>query len=156
MSATTNSNSNNNSNSNKPKQTLKEDLIIRSIKILYFAFIIPIYTLGALICSIFLDNYVYKYIKIVDKPNIQDESDIQLFTNIVILLFTNIIVAYILRNLLQKIPFPLDNFHGFKHMKVTEVKSGSIIMMILFIFSNEIRVNIHELQRRFTKKNKSK
>jgi hypothetical protein len=138
--------------SDKHKQTLKEDLIVRSIKILDFAFIIPIYTLGALFGAIMLDKYVYKYIKIVNKPNIQDESDIQLFTNIVILLLINIIAAYILRNLLQKIPFPLENAYGFKHMKVTEVKSGSIIMMILLIFSNEIRIYIQELQRRFTKK----
>ena len=131
--------------SDKHKQTLKEDLIIRSIKILDFAFIIPIYTLGALIGSIFLDNYVYKYIKIVDKPNIQDESDVQLFTNIVILLLVNTIAAYILRNLLQKIPFPLDNVRGFKHMKVREVSSGQIINFIILIFSRTIRFYILEL-----------
>lgn len=136
------------------KQTLKEDLIIRSIKILDFAFIIPIYTLGAVFGAILLDKYVYKYIKIVNKSNIQDETDIQLFTNIIILLLTNTIMAYFLRNLLQKIPFPLENYYGFKHMKVKEVSSGSIIMMILLIFSNEIRVYIQELQRRFTKKSK--
>jgi len=136
------------------KQTLKEDLIIRSIKILDFAFIIPIYTLGALFGAIVLDKYVYKYIKIVNKDNIQDETDIQLFTNIIIILFINIVTAYILRNILQKIPFPLENKYGFKHMKVSEVKSGSIIMIILFIFSNELRIYIQELQRRFTKKSK--
>jgi len=137
------------------KQTLKEDLIIRSIKILDFAFIIPIYTLGGVFGAILLDKYVYKYIKIVNKSNIQDETDIQLFTNIVILLLTNTIMAYFLRNLLQKIPFSLENYYGFKHMKVKEVSSGSIIMMILLIFSNEIRVYIQELQRRFTKKSKN-
>jgi hypothetical protein len=142
------------SDKHKHKQTLKEDLIIRSIKILDFAFIIPIYTLGALFGAIILDKYIYKYIKIVNNDNIENESDIQLFGNIVIILFINVVTAYVLRNLLQKIPFPLENAYGFKHMKVTEVKSGSIIMMILLIFSYEIRVNIQELQRRFTKKNK--
>ena len=137
------------------RQTLKEDLIIRSIKILDFAFIIPIYTLGAVFGAILLDKYVYKYIKIVNKSNIQDETDIQLFTNIVILLLTNTIMAYFLRNLLQKIPFPLENYYGFKHMKVKEVSSGNIILIILLIFSNEIRVYIQELQRRFTKKSKN-
>jgi hypothetical protein len=134
------------------RQTLKEDLIIRSIKILDFAFIIPIYTIGAVFGAIILDKYVYKYIKIVNKKNIQDESDVQLFTNIVILLLTNTIMAYILRNLLQKLPFPLENYHKFKHMKVKEVSSGNIIMMILLIFSNEIRIYVHELQRRYIKK----
>jgi hypothetical protein len=134
------------------KQTLREDFIIRSIKILDFAFIIPIYTLGAVFGAIFLDKYVYKYMLITNKYNIQDETDVQLFTNIVILLLINTITAYILRNLLQKIPFPFENVYGFKHMKVSEVKSGSIITMILLIFSNEIRVYIQELQRRYTKK----
>lgn len=137
---------------NQIKQTLKENLIIKSIKILDFAFIIPIYTLGSIFGAIMLDKYVYKYIKIVNKSNIQDESDIQLFTNIVILLLSNTIMAYFLRNLLQKIPFPLDNYHGFEHMKVKEVSYGNIIMIILLIFSNEIRVYIQELQRRFSKK----
>lgn len=136
------------------KQTLKEDLIIRSIKILDFAFIIPIYTIGAIFAAIMLDRYVYKHIKIINKDKIQEESDFQLLANIVIILFINVLTAYILRNLLQKIPFPLDNKYGFKHMKVTEVRSGSIIMMILLIFSNEIRINIQELQRRFSKTSK--
>ena len=136
------------------KQTLKEDLIIRSIKILDFAFIIPIYTIGAIFAAIMLDRYVYKHIKIINKDKIQDETDFQLLANIVIILFINVLTAYILRNLLQKIPFPLDNKYGFKHMKVTEVRSGSIIMMILLIFSNEIRINIQELQRRSAKTSK--
>lgn len=136
------------------KQTLKEDLIIRSIKILDFAFIIPIYTSGAIFAAIMLDRYVYKHIKIINKDKIQEETDFQLLANIVIILFINVVTAYILRNLLQKIPFPLDNKYGFKHMKVTEVRSGSIIMMILLIFSNEIRINIQELQRRFSNRTK--
>ena len=138
------------------KQTLKDDLIIRAIKILDFGFIIPIYTIGAIFGALFLDKYVYKYIKIINTNNIQDETDFELFTNVVIVLLTNTIVAYILRNLLQKIPFPLDKYRGFEHMRVTEVRSGSVILMILLLFSSELRLNIQELHRRYIKRNINK
>jgi hypothetical protein len=135
------------------KQTLKEDLILRGIKILDFAYIIPIYTLGGLLSAIFLDNYVYKNIKFVYKDNIKDETDVELMINTIILLFITTVVAYILRNVLQKIPFPLENVYGFKHLQVTEVKYDNIMMMILLIFSNEIGRYIVEIQRRFVKNN---
>ena len=50
MSTTTNSNSNN--NSNKPKQTLKEDLIIRGIKIIDIGYITILYFILGFLVSI--------------------------------------------------------------------------------------------------------
>jgi len=135
----------------KHKQTLKENLILRGIKILDFAFIIPIYAFGGIFGAIFLDNYIYKYFKVVNNPNIQDDTTIQLFTNVVILLFINTVVGYILSYVLQKIPFPLDNVYGFKHKQVREVRTGDMITLILLIFSNEITRYIVEIQRRYIK-----
>ena len=140
----------------KQKQTLKEDLIIRGIKLLDIAYIIPIYVLGGIFGATFLDNHIYPYVKISGNKSLKEQSDIQLFMNLCIFLIINAITAYILRNILQKIPFPLDNVHGFKHNKVREVRSGQVINFVILIFSREIRNYIIEFQYRYENRIKNK
>ena len=55
-------------------------------------------------------------------------------------------VAYLLRNLLQLVPFPLEGVYGFPHMKVPEVKSGNIISVILVFFAFTFRNKMVILQ----------
>jgi len=138
-------------NNNNHKQTLKENLILRGIKLLDFSFIIPIYVLGGIFGATFLDNYIYPYVKISKNIPISKQTTTQLFVNVIILLIINAIASYILRNILQEIPFPLEGVYGFQHKKVKEVTSGQTINFIIMIFSREIRLYIFELQKRFTK-----
>ena len=45
------------------------------------------------------------------------------------------IVAYIFRNIIQIIPFPLDGIYSFKHLSVSEVKSGGLLTTFIVLFS---------------------
>lgn len=138
------------------EQTLKEDLIVRGIKMLDIGYITTIYVFGGLYGATFLDNYIYPYISLNKNIPIKEKTDFQLIIDTIIFLIINAIAAYILRNLLQKIPFPLEGKYGFKHMKVREVSSGQIINFIILIFSRTIRYYILELQYRIEKKIKKK
>jgi hypothetical protein len=48
------------------------------------------------------------------------------------------------------VPFPLDGIYGFSHMKVTEVKSGDIITLVLLFFSKSLRNRMTILQTKLT------
>ena len=133
------------------KQTLEEDIIVRGIKILDVGYITTIYVFGGLFGAVFLDNYIYPYVSFSKKKIINEKTNFELILETIIFLVINAITAYILRNILQKIPFPLEGKYGFKHMKVREVSSGQILNMIIMIFSRTIRNNFLELQYRFTK-----
>jgi len=52
-----------------------------------------------------------------------------------------IVMCYIFRNLIQEIPSPFDNKHGFYHDKVKEISSGTLLTTLAFFFQNNLRNN---------------
>ena len=123
------------------KKTFKKEVIIRSIKILDIAYITFIYGFFSLIIITFLDKYIFPRISL---ENVKDEekNKYTIFIELLLSLTLYGIVAYILKNILQLIPFPLEGVYGFQHLKVMEVKSGAMISMFLLWFSKVIRNKI--------------
>lgn len=136
----------------KHKQTLKEDLILRGIKLIDIGYITCIYTIPSIYIATFLDNHVYPYIGPYKNKSDEEKTQYEILIELIIFLTINGIIAYILRNLLQMIPFPLENVYGFKHMKVKEVQSGQLIGLILLWFSSTIRNKLLLLQKKISKK----
>ena len=60
------------------------------------------------------------------------------------------ISAYIVRNLVEKIPFPLDGYGGFIHSKVKELGGGPIYGFLLFFYARNLRKKIEILINRVT------
>jgi hypothetical protein len=129
--------------------TLKEEVIIRTIKIIDIAFITFLYGISALIVAAIVDKYIYKKISLQNIDD-KDKSVKILLFELLICLAINGIIAYFLRNILQMVPFPLDGIYGFSHMRVTEVKSGAIITFILLFFSKSLRARMTILQGKLT------
>lgn len=123
------------------KKTFKKEVIIRSIKILDIAYITFIYGFFSLIMITFLDKYIFYYISLENVKE-EDKNKYIIFIEILLCLTIYGIVSYILKNILQLIPFPLEGVYGFQHLKVMEVKSGAMISMFLLWFSKVIRNKI--------------
>jgi hypothetical protein len=124
------------------QQTLKTDIILRSIKILDIAFITFLYGLTALIMVVYLDKYVYVHVNFNTDTLDENKSNLMIFFEILIFLAINGICAYFVRNLIQMIPFPFEGVYGFRHEKVNEVKTGAIIVVILTSFSVRLQNKI--------------
>jgi hypothetical protein len=60
------------------------------------------------------------------------------------------IVAYLGRNVIQKIPFPLDGLYGFKYSNVKEVASGALLLWILINYSPILTNKIKIIRKRFS------
>lgn len=132
------------------KQTLKEDLIVRSIKILDIGYINFLYAIPALFVAVILDKHVYKHINIGKEiKKDEDKTVTPLLIETILCLGISGIIAYILRNLLQLIPFPLENVYGFQHMRVSEVKGGGVISMFLLWFSPTLLDKVDKLKKKF-------
>lgn len=130
---------------------MKENLILRGIKIIDISYITCIYTVPTLYVASLLDKYIYTHINLDSRIPDEEKSIRYLLTEVILCLCINGIVSYILRNILQLIPFPLNGVYGFKHIKVREVASGSIINMVLMWFSSTIRNKLLILQKKFKK-----
>jgi prolipoprotein diacylglyceryltransferase len=133
------------------KQTLKEDIAVRSIKMLDIGYTTVLFGIPSLFMAAFLNKHVYAKIQIGDISKDEDKTTWSILFETLLCLTINGIVAYILRNLLQLIPFPLEGIYGFKHMNVMEVRSGMIVTMFLLWMSPVLLNKFKVLQQRFSK-----
>jgi len=124
----------------------EKEVVIRSIKILDIAYVTFIYGLIALFTATLLDKYIYKYVSFQNVAKEEDKNFYILLVEIFICLTFNAIAYYLLRNLLQFVPFPLEGVYGFSHMKVNEAKYGAIISVIFIWFSKHLRAKMIALQ----------
>ena len=67
-----------------------------------------------------------------------EKSDIRIFLEIVGHLFILGIVAYVLRNIVDLIPFPLDGAFGFQHNRLKELGGGIVLPIILIMFQDNL------------------
>ena len=73
-----------------------------------------------------------------DKANYKNVSNFRLLAEILFHLFALGVVAYILRNIVQMIPFPLEGLGGFQHERLKELEGGHVIAIVLVLFQNNL------------------
>ena len=108
----------------------KKELIIRSIKIIDIGYITVIYV----ILGIFLAKLCDKQLGKFEEKKANEKSIFQHMIELILLLWFIGIVIYIVRNLVPLIPFPLDGYYGFKHLKVKELTSATFFTISFMYF----------------------
>lgn len=92
------------------------------------------FIIGIVFAKLF--DMLYGHFKVEDYKKI---SKIRLFFEILLHLFLIGVVAYILRNIVGLIPFPLDGVAGFRHNRLKELSGGTVLAMVLLFFQNNLR-----------------
>ena len=77
-----------------------------------------------------------------DKDKYKKESKWMLFLEIVIHVFAIGVVAYILRNVIELIPFPLEGVAGFRHSMLKELEGGHILTVVLILFQKNLEEKV--------------
>lgn len=73
-----------------------------------------------------------------DEEGYKDAPIWRLFVEIVVQLFSLGIIAYILRNIVKLIPFPLDGVAGFEHSRLKELDGGEVMALVLILFQRNL------------------
>jgi len=92
-----------------------------------------------LVCAKLFD-LVYGKFKKEDYKNV---SKAMLLLDILAHLFLIGIAAYVLRNIVGLIPFPLNGVAGFDHKRLKELSGGTVLAMILLFFQQNLRDKIN-------------
>ena len=66
----------------------------------------------------------------------------KLFLEIILHVFAIGVVAYILRNVVELIPFPLEGVAGFKHSMLKELEGGHILTVVLILFQKNLEEKV--------------
>lgn len=148
MSTTTSNTGNAVNAANKPTQSLKEDLIIRAIKIIDIGFITILYFILGFVMSIWFNRVYEKYVDLINDY----KSNLRLAIELLIHIWLLGVTVYIARNLVEKIPSPLDNLYGFSHKRVKELHSATVFTLVFFFSQTYMREKMAYLYKRLTGK----
>ena len=95
------------------------------------------FVVGILVARLF--DYVLSKLQ---PKNYKDISLFQLFLEIILQLFALGIIAYIVRNIIKLIPFPLDGIAGYNHRELKELEGGEVMSLVLIVFSKNLQDKI--------------
>jgi hypothetical protein len=117
------------------------------IRILAIVYITALYVVFGIILTYNLDKYVFR----VDKTSfnaeiIYKEKLSSLILNLVSTVCIIAVLSYLVKHLVQAIPFPFDGLEGFDYRHVKEVDAGHILLIILFSFSQTISKEYKEIK----------
>lgn len=127
------------------KRPIKEELVIRSIKILDIAYIFSFYASAGFFLSILLEKIFPKY----SDEKYKKMSSGRLLLEICLQFAAIGIIVYITKNLFELIPFPFDGIYGYEHSKVKELGSAMPLIYTILYFQISLRDKLLNLAERF-------
>jgi hypothetical protein len=123
---------------------LKKEILFRIVKMLDMGYIVFIYfILGiflAKISDIIFGNYNEKEEK--------KKSTLRLGIEIIIIIWINIIIFYIARNIIQLIPSPLHGVAGLDHLRIKELSGTAILGVTYIYFQINLKSKMADLHHR--------
>lgn len=84
----------------------------------------------------------FDYINTLDPVKYEEQHSFVMFLDIVMQLFLLGIVAYVLRNIIELIPFPFEGVAGFRHHRLKELHGGPALEFVLLFFQQNLRKKI--------------
>ena len=112
------------------KMPLLQDILIRTNKMIDIGYITTIYfILGAVVA-----NMITKYQTEFKNKEEDKRTVIKSSLSLILLIWTNGVLIYFARNLVELIPYPFDDFFGFHHMKVKELGAATAFTFVLLYY----------------------
>lgn len=122
----------------------KHDVLMRSIKIIDIGYITVIYFLLGFYISVYVDHKLGEF----DEQAAKNKSTLRLTVECMVHIYLIGVLVYVMRNVVEKIPFPLDGYKGFVHLKVKEVTNATVFVFIFLIFQYHLRKKLDYLRKR--------
>jgi hypothetical protein len=80
--------------------------------------------------------------------NYEKTSTLWIVLEIVTHLFALGIVSYVIRNVIERIPYPLEGYGGFHHIRLKEIQGGIVLSFVLLFFQKNLNDKILYLKKR--------
>jgi hypothetical protein len=77
-----------------------------------------------------------------NKDKYKNEPKWKLLVEIIVHVFAIGVVAYILRNIVELIPFPFEGVAGFRHSMLKELEGGHVMTIVLILFQKNLEEKV--------------
>lgn len=122
-----------------------QDVLIRSNKMIDIGYITTIYfILGAVVA-----NIITKYQNEFKNEEEDKRTMIKSILSLILIIWTNGVVIYFARNLVELIPYPFDTFFGFHHNKVKELGAATAFTFVLLYYQPNLNKRMKYLTVRW-------
>lgn len=125
---------------------LKTEIIVRSIKFFAIAYFFVL----AFIFSFLIAKYIDLFFDYIYGDDYQSKNINILYLEALSQIIVLGIVSYILRNIIQLIPFPFEGIYGFQYLRVKEVTSPPTVTFFLFIFQYKYQQKLSYIKDKLT------
>jgi len=119
-------------------QTLSNDLLMRSIKIVDIGYITVLYMAFSLVCASIVDKAMGKF----DVEAEAKKTTWRLTAELFLTVWLYGVLIYFVRNLVSYIPFPLDGIHGYNHSKVKELQTAIVFTFTFVLFCDYMKTKV--------------
>jgi hypothetical protein len=117
---------------------VSHDHLMRSIKIVDIGYITVLYIAVAILCAKAVDHVFGNF----DEEKEKQKGAARLTLELVGSVWAYGVLAYVVRNVVELIPFPLDGYRGYDHLRVIELRSGMVFSFTFLLFSNMLKNKI--------------
>lgn len=126
--------------------TFKNEARFRLIKIMDMGYMVILY----FIFGIALSKMTDLLFKIDTREELKKRSTINIILETIVMIWANVIVFYIARNIMELIPSPFDGLYGYEHSRLKEVTNNAVLGLTYIYFQAGLLNNLTELNNRFS------
>lgn len=119
--------------------------MITFIKCIALMYVSILFVLSGIFITHICDLYIFPK-SLSQNDNLKSTSRLTLEIACIVGFVT--ILSYIGRNIIQLIPFPLDNVYGFHYDRLSELKSGALLSLSLILYNLTLSSKINILKNK--------
>ena len=114
---------------------LLKEIKLRSVKIIDIGYITIIYFVTAVILAKLFGKLYGKF----DEKKEDKKTFLLRTLELAGMMWIIGVVTYIVKNVVELIPFPLDGVYGFNHMLMKELKMGAVFTFVFLFFEDHFK-----------------
>jgi hypothetical protein len=125
---------------------LKKEAIFRLIKMSDMGYTVIIYFIIGVILAKLSDAIYGTYHPETERK----KSTVRLCAEILGIIWLDLILLYVARNIVEWIPSPFHGFHGYDHFRLKELNGSMVLGATYLYFQNNLRSKLSDLNKRMT------
>jgi hypothetical protein len=119
-------------------KNLKDEILFRLVKVVDIGYVTVLYFFVAIVLAKALDFFNGK----ITKEEEQKKSKLFRALELTLILWYTGVLYYIVRNLVELVPSPLDGLFGYQHALLKELKTAGIFTFLFLYFQKGIKDKI--------------